>query len=222
MFNYQKTELGFQVLRDRQLALNARQRRLLLLIGTDDFNQMHIQYQQRIAEPTLLNQLLEMQLIQSIGEPAEYAVTTISPEQTSTILEPVMSPMKDIDVAIKTPLPSKAINTPYIDLEPKPAKAKTPLPVEPHPNTAASDNPVFIEQDFEQLQAYMCNYLQRYCGLMAKKLIEKIQHTDDLAQLKACQMQWITLLNESNIHPERLQQALQQINYSLKTIQALA
>ena len=219
MFNYQKTELGFQVLRDRQLALNARQRRLLLLIGTDDFNQMYIQYQQRIAEPTLLSQLLEMQLIQSIGEPAEYTATTISPEQTSTILEPVISPAKEIDVAI---LPSKAINTPHIDIDPKPAEAKTTAPVEPHPNTTASVNQIFIEQDFEQLQAYMCSYLQCYCGLMAKKLIEKIQHTDDLAQLKACQMQWITLLNESNIQPARLQQALQQINYSLKTIQALA
>lgn len=222
MFNYQKTELGFRVLRDRQLALNARQRRLLLLIGTDDFNQMQIQYQQRIAEPTLLNQLLEMQLIQSIGGPVEDAVTTILPEQTSTILEPIISPAKDIDVDVKTPLPSKAINTPHIDIQHKPAEAKTTAPVEPHPNTTASVNPVFIEQDFEQLQAYMCSYLQRYCGLMAKKLIEKIQHTDDLAQLKACQMQWITLLNESNIQPERLQQALQQINYSLKNIQALA
>lgn len=222
MFNYQKTELGFQVLRDRQLALNARQRRLLLLIGTDDFNQMHIQYQQRIAEPTLLNQLLEMQLIQSIGEPAEYTATTILPEQTSTILEFVISPAKDIDVDVKTPLPSKLITTPLINIEPKPAEARTTAPVEPHPNTIASVNPVFIEQDFEQLQVYMCSYLQRYCGLMAKKLIEKIQHTDDLVQLKAYQMQWITLLNESNIQPERLQQALQQINYSLKTIQALA
>ena len=40
MFNYQKTELGFKVLKDRSIALNARQRRLLLLIGSDDFNQM--------------------------------------------------------------------------------------------------------------------------------------------------------------------------------------
>ena len=220
MFNYQKTELGFQVLRERQLALNARQRRLLLLIGTDDFNQMQTQYQQRIAEPTLLIQLLEMQLIQSIGEPAEYAATTIPIEQTS--LEPVISPIKDIDVDVKTPLPSEIINTPHIDIQPKPSEAKTTSQVEPYPNSIASVTQIFIEQDFEQLQAYMCSYLQRYCGLIAKKLIEKIQHTDDLAQLKACQMQWITLLNESNIQPERLQQALQQINYSLKNIQALA
>ena len=66
MFNYQKTELGFQTLKDRQLALNARQRRLLLLIGSDDFNQMPVHYQQRIAEATLLEQLMELGLIQPI------------------------------------------------------------------------------------------------------------------------------------------------------------
>lgn len=66
MFNYQKTELGFQTLKDRQLALNARQRRLLLLIGSDDFNQMPVHYQQRIAEATLLEQLMDLGLIQPI------------------------------------------------------------------------------------------------------------------------------------------------------------
>ncbi len=61
-----KTELGFQTLKDRQLALNARQRRLLLLIGTDDSNQMPVHYQQRIAEEPLLEQLMELGLIQPI------------------------------------------------------------------------------------------------------------------------------------------------------------
>jgi hypothetical protein len=54
-----------------------------------------------------------------------------------------------------------------------------------------------------------------------KKINFNIQQATDIAELKACQMQWITCLNESNIQPKLLQHALQQINYSLKNLQQL-
>ncbi len=67
MFNYQKTELGFQTLKDRQLHIKCNTTSVsLLLIGSDDFNQMPVHYQQRIAEETLLEQLMELGLIQPI------------------------------------------------------------------------------------------------------------------------------------------------------------
>lgn len=223
MFNYQKTELGFQVLKDRQLALNARQRRLLLLIGSDDFNQMQIQHQQRIAEPALLKQLVDMQLIQYIGEYTEHLQRDITNELSSPPVELLIPTIKDIHAPEITDLSQpKHIATSQNYVETKSTEVQANPITEADKHTESSLKITFIHQDFEELQNFMCSYLQRYCGLMAKKLIEKIQLSDDIFQLKACQMQWITLLNESNIQPARLQQALQQINYSLNNLQVPA
>ena len=65
----------------------------------------------------------------------------------------------------------------------------------------------------------MIQHLQQYCGLMAKLLIEKIKQSEQLPQLKACQMQWITQLQESRILPQNLNAALQQVNRSMRTLQ---
>lgn len=63
MLNYSKTELGFQVLKDRSIVLNARQRQLLLLIGTDDLIMLSSNIQTRIAQPEILNSLYELGLV---------------------------------------------------------------------------------------------------------------------------------------------------------------
>lgn len=54
MSTFYKTELGFRTIKLRDLALNAKQRRLLLLIGTDDFNAMNSSMQNRFATPELI------------------------------------------------------------------------------------------------------------------------------------------------------------------------
>ena len=247
MFNYQKTELGFQTLKDRQLALNARQRRLLLLIGSDDFNQMPVHYQQRIAEETLLEQLMELGLIQPItahdhlrlqsSDFSAFNTPKKAPSNTSDLNN--LSPASDLtaqehvtfnEVSMPTmEVPHTHSQHEITDSLPMDAMGSTPhqLP-QATPETTTTNDPVlpektvdFIEHDFDELQNFMCSYLQRYCGLMAKKLMLNIQQATDIADLKACQMQWITCLNESNIQPKLLQHALQQINYSIKNLQQL-
>ena len=47
----------------------------------------------------------------------------------------------------------------------------------------------------------------------------KIKQSEQLPQLKACQMQWITQLQESRILPQSLNAALQQVNLSMRTLQ---
>ena len=247
MFNYQKTELGFQTLKDRQLALNARQRRLLLLIGSDDFNQMPVHYQQRIAEETLLEQLMELGLIQPItahdhlrlqsSDFSAFNTPKKAPSNTSDLNN--LSPAFDLTAQEHVTFNEVSIPTMEVPQIHSQYALTTSLPMDamgstPHqfpqstPETTTTNNPVlpektvdFIEHDFDELQSFMCTYLQRYCGLMAKKLILNIQQATDIADLKACQMQWITCLNESNIQPKLLQHALQQINYSLKNLQQL-
>ena len=63
MHTFYKTELGFRTLKHRELDLNARQRRLLLLIGTEDFNTLNSMLKQRIADPELIQQLMALGLI---------------------------------------------------------------------------------------------------------------------------------------------------------------
>ncbi len=65
MNHYQKTALGLDALQQRHIPLNARQRQLLVLIGTEDFEQLADQFKQRIATPEILGQLIELGLIHS-------------------------------------------------------------------------------------------------------------------------------------------------------------
>ncbi|WP_180081463.1 MULTISPECIES: hypothetical protein [unclassified Acinetobacter] len=238
MFNYQKTELGFKVLKDRSIALNARQRRLLLLIGSDDFNQMQSHHQQRIAEASLLQQLVELDLIQYCGD-----IAHVSDEQT--ILFSNDSNITQTTAQSENHLEAfPALNSSHLaskhnlnhsfdsnqnthDIPSNTPQQSTSLPTfEDHHKSfhkeLVSENLVFIEQDFETLQLYMCNLLHQYCGLMAKKLVISIQNTEEISQLKSCQMQWTTLLNESHIQPKLLRHALQQVNYSLNHLQTAA
>ncbi len=62
----------------------------------------------------------------------------------------------------------------------------------------------------------MIQTLTTFCGLMARPLIQKIQSIKTVQQLKACQMQWITSLQESRIPPAQLNQTLKLINYSVQ------
>lgn len=238
MFNYQKTELGFKVLKDRSITLNARQRRLLLLIGSDDFNQMQSHHQQRIAEASLLQQLVELDLIQYCGDIAQVAdEETILSLNDSNITQTTAHSENQVEAI-------PALNSNHLasqhnvnrsfdsnlnthDIPSNTPQQSTSLPTfEDHDQNfnkkLVSENLVFIEQDFETLQLYMCNLLQQYCGLMAKKLVISIQNAEEISQLKSCQMQWTTLLNESHIQPKLLRHALQQVNYSLNSLQTAA
>lgn len=238
MFNYQKTELGFKVLKDRSITLNARQRQLLLLIGSDDFNQMQSHHQQRIAEASLLQQLVELDLIQYCGDIAhvtdEKNILFLSDSNTAQTIAQSENQVEVIPTLNSNHLTSKHdvnrsfdsnLNTQDIPSN-KPQQSTSLATFEDHDKSfnkkLVSENLVFIEQDFETLQLYMCNLLQQYCGLMAKKLVISIQNTEEISQLKSCQMQWTTLLNESHIQPKLLRQALQQVNYSLNHLQTAA
>ncbi|MBP7900203.1 MAG: hypothetical protein KAZ51_03005, partial [Acinetobacter sp.] len=69
---------------------------------------------------------------------------------------------------------------------------------------------------FVEIQQVMIQTLTTYCGLMARPLVQKVQSIKTLQQLKACQMQWITSLQESRIPPTQLNQTLKLINYSVQ------
>ena len=190
MNHYQKTALGLDALQQRHIPLNARQRRLLVLIGTEDFEQLADQFKQRIATPEILEQLIELGLIHSTQTSHAPSPIQSEPQPPTSVLEISQNNVNPIDLDSTAPTPA-----------PSPA-------------------PPLKAYSFEETRDLMMRLLQRYCGLMAKQLILQIQSATDLHSLKRCQMQWITTLQESLIEPAVLNQHLHQINHSLLLLQA--
>ena len=123
MNHYQKTALGLDALQQRHIPLNARQRRLLVLIGTEDFEQLADQFKQRIATPEILGQLIELGLIHSI--------------QTSRVSSPIQ-PSSEAQSSTSV-LENSQNNVNPIDLD---STAQTPSPPTPtHCGTARSSIP---------------------------------------------------------------------------------
>ncbi len=211
MSTFYKTELGFRTIKLRDLALNAKQRRLLLLIGTDDFNAMNASMQNRFATPELIQQLLALGLIQT---DAPYSLDSdMLPITNDAFTAPTP---ETIQVQIFKHEAIKSSTQTFV-------MPDTPSPLLSHPETHVE---LSLEattlhthaSTLNELKDFMTQQLQQYCGLMAKLLIEKIHHTQHPAELKTCQMQWMTHLQESRIQPTQLKMALKYVNSSIHTL----
>ncbi len=199
MNEYYKTQLGIDTLQSRSKDLTARQRRLLVLIGTEDFTLLADQFKQRIAPPELLEQLSNLGLI---SRPHLDQISQLSEIQVK--LETATQPPNQNQLETAVTLASTVM--PQIN----PSESSIQLVQKQEPN---SQN--FDDLTIHQIQALMIELLEQYCGLMAKPLILEIKKSSNLASLKMCQIQWITHLQESRIAPALLNQNLQQINYSI-------
>ncbi len=201
MLNYSKTELGIEALQQRSGDLNARQRRLLLVIGTDAFDLLNDSHKERLAPPELLDQLQEMGLIVASTTDDAQAQTPVA---TSTSVSEIQVSANTLEQAA-----------------PAATSTQTSQPIETtlvRSNNAEQPQVALEALNFEQTKQLMGQLLSQYCGLMAKQLLVKIQNAPDSRSLKQCQMQWITSLQESRISPQQLNHALQQINYSLQQL----
>ena len=203
MTQFHKTDLGIESLKQRSMNLNARQRRLLLLIGTDDFDLLSEQFKRRIAPPELLEQLLEMGLI---SRPAQQQIQeTLAPNNLNTEIETGL-PLQSTQLKDHFAEPISISQSSITD-----SSAQQPS----HENEMQLSAEIL---DFEQVKQLMVQLLQQHCGLMAKQLITRILQTTDLRSLKQCQIQWITILQESRIAPQELNRCLSQINFSLQKL----
>lgn len=88
MAGFYRTNLGRVALQQRNIALNAKQRRLLLLIDHEDFQSLNTEFKKRIAPPELIQQLIDLKLIASISENnSEFTEQIPLSESTTTSLE---------------------------------------------------------------------------------------------------------------------------------------
>lgn len=203
MAGFYRTNLGRVALQQRNIALNAKQRRLLLLIDHEDFQNLNSEFKKRIASPELIQQLIDLKLIapsnanhSELNEQISFPqtpITTVEAHQKKPIDD-----HKNDDIVGEIQVPQSLQSTNIENTQPQ-------IPVQ--------------QLSFEEIQQLMRQSLSQYCGLMAKPLIQKIEQIKTLQELKMCQMQWITHLQESRIPPHELAHTLHSINYSIQLIQ---
>ena len=215
MMHFYKTQRGIEVLQDRSIPLTARQRRLLVLIGSQDFNLLNDGLKQQLAPTELLDQLYAMDLI----VPAETGDIAISQKpanaRTDTKVDLAHSEIhRSLDSSIAADSATKDLNP-----EMEPIKILQNIPSTETDSSHEQKLPELKLMSFEDLKYMMMESLQKYCGLMAKQQIHHILQAPDVRSLKLCQMQWITSLQESRIAPQELNHILKQINFALDQLQ---
>lgn len=208
MAGFYRTNLGRVALQQRNIVLNAKQRRLLLLIDHEEFQNLNGEFKKRIASPELIQQLVDLELI------APAAST-----ETSTDEEIILktSPLNNkVEENQKKTVVSSIAHSPNHVGEIQLSEQKTL-----DQSSTTYFQPVISSKalSFEEIQLLMMKTLSSYCGLMTKPLVQKIEKTTTIQELKLSQMQWITSLQESRIPPQELASALHTINYSIRLLQ---
>ncbi len=205
MAGFYRTNLGRVALQQRNITLNAKQRRLLLLIDHEDFQNLNSEFKKRIASPELIQQLIDLKLIAPSGENYSELNEQISfPQSSVTAIEAHQKNTIDDNKSGDIVGEIQVTQSSSFQLSP----------------TEITQPPSRVQQlSFEEIQQLMKQTLSQYCGLMAKPLIQKIEQIKTLQELKVCQMQWITSLQESRIPSNELAHTLHSINYSIQFIQ---
>ena len=246
MDQYFKTDLGIQALKQRTVQLNARQRQLLLLIGTDDYEILNNGLKQRLATPELIQQLEQLGLIfqnkahRSSNHKTEIALPIQSVIQNQTKIKQSKLELEKTQQITQMSfvntdhftnsdlienLPAKITQKHFTDESPISNISVSEKRFENTTKDSSTQNVESNQQElvcisFDEIKQKMMNLLQNHCGLLAKQLILKIQHATSVRDIKLCQMQWITALQESRISPLELNQTMQQINLSLQHLQS--
>ena len=219
MDHFLKTDLGIQTLKQRSIQLNARERQLLLLIGTADFKILNLELKKRLATPERLQQLEDLGLIfqnkVDDSNNKDLEITADNEEEKFEI-------KNNATLHIKTEQHNTlTLQTSKIQVSEKLILNTSPVLTE----TVISQKIEAIQAEitcisFDEIQQKMIDLLKTYCGLMAQQLISNIQHASTLRDIKRCQMQWITALQESKISPLELNRTMQQVNHSIHNLQS--
>ena len=219
MDHFLKTDLGIQTLKQRSIQLNARERQLLLLIGTADFKILNLELKKRLATPERLQQLEDLGLIFQ---------NKIDDSNNKDVEITADNEVKKIEIKNNATLHIKTEQRNTLTLQTSKIQVSEKLILNTSPvltETVISQKIEAIQAEitcisFDEIQQKMIDLLKTYCGLMAQQLISNIQHASTLRDIKRCQMQWITALQESKISPLELNRTMQQVNHSIHNLQS--
>lgn len=225
MDHYVKTDLGMQALKQRTFQLNARQRQLLLLIGTDDFRVLNSAMKQRLATPEIVQQLEQLGLILPNRNMSNTSVEFKPDTPHHVVLDQDIENIKRENKISKVEYKDnkqqnnnhQLADTQIIHHQKK-TEATKPQFIQTKDLSNSHDPSVIngTPLNFEEVKQTMMGLLKLHCGLMAKQLILKIQDAQSVREIKLCQMQWITALQETRIPRDELNLNMQRINRSLQ------
>lgn len=191
---YIRTSEGFAALQNRDRALSSKQRQLLLMIGTSDFEKLSSAVKEKLCTSEVLGGLLSLGFIQR-------KETTIKSNVEQTSILPHPTPQQETTATSKPPEVVQPISSPPIA-----------------PDLEQYD----IEFTFENMKILMVDALQKHCGLMGKAHIRYINGCTTILELKRSHMTVVTLLQESRMpQPEirRLTKILQRFyELSIETV----
>lgn len=197
---YQRTARGKFELENREIRLTARQRALLLLVESSTKSILNRQQFQHLASPDNIQALLDYSLIipqqPVIAEPAMHAS-----------IESDVDQIKDA----QSVAPDDTMSADQTSLK----QWELRVIEQNHAQQQNSQEALSLEVlSFEQIKQLMVNSLKSYCGLLGFGLIRDIQEASRMAQLRLCQMQWVTLLSESKADAMQLRHWVSQLNHS--------
>ncbi len=105
----------------------------------------------------------------------------------------------------------------------KPEDSAEPAAVVPAASVIApvvATPPAPARLSFDDVKGLMAASLKKYCGLMATGLIREIEQAKSAAQLRLCQMRWVTMLTESRAGSSNIAEWRAQINDNLSSFDA--
>lgn len=202
---YQRTELGNLELDNRQHRLTARQRALLLLVESTKHNSLIQQQLQSLATPDNIQALMSYALI----VPTE-PVVALAALESYIELEAEHIKRSEQQVENDQLTQTDLITADQIGLRQWEQRVI-------QQNQAQTDIPPEA-LSFEQIKNLMVNSLKSYCGLLGFGLMRDIQQASRMAQLRMCQMQWVTLLSESKADAMQVKHWVSQLNYSYQQL----
>lgn len=210
---YYRTEKGRQALVDRSVRLNARQRALLLMIESEEANTLLRSQIEKLATPENLAQLVEHGLIESMGgetNPQDLLVQLALPAAASNEPE-FAAPVAPLNETVGVVAEADELQPPLLT-----ARVDVVKPVVGPLFDAVEIPDVVLSLD--EVKMMMAASLRRYCGLLAAPLVRDIEKAATAAQLRMCQMRWVTLLTESRAGAHNIAMWKEQINENLKNL----
>ncbi|MHA3080462.1 hypothetical protein [Acinetobacter sp. ANC 5502] len=187
---YVKTTAGQEALQQRSKQLSAKQRQLLFLMGTDDFDKLPAASRQRLFQPEVIDHLLELGFIINSTPETETETET----ETIAAAIPTVNVLSQVLQRYSQPR-AKPTLAEEIAEEEQQAAFKLDMTPPPDPDTALN---------FPAIKGLMIDTLRQYGGLLARGLIEKIDKCENTSELKRCHMAWVTLLQETRLPAKQL------------------
>ena len=212
---YIKTASGTDALQQRDRQLSAKQRQLLFLIGTTDFEKLPLSQQQRLSTPELVQSLMDLGFITTLNT----QTTPITPEpKAMPTTEKALFSNSTLTTSVpneSAPIESKTNTTAFMEQQPnQPSVEQSAIPspsIESEPAVFDQTNTELLKLTLSDMQEMMVDTLQRHGGLLAKNLVQQIKQCATVHELKKCQMAWVTLLQETRLPAQQLHQHMKQL-----------